>query len=240
MDYVTIPVNAARRNPDKNIKLNIIEHLRPFYLKDKDNEKPKYFISFTELPKLGVNPNFKYANPLGIYAYPLSHIWLKLIEDNVPFASKRPYVQILERTTNKILDNSYNWGNYPTDTRKLKNYVTELNLKENIDFIKLQIESKANVRNKDSAIYNIWYFLYLLSNALSKKGVNRKSPFIWTTLLTKVLDYECVMDLIGQGFIHPREPKQALFLTKDSYRHVDMILNKRYNLTSNEIKGTKV
>lgn len=229
MDYVTIPLNAARRNPDKNAKLNIIKQLRPFYLKDEDNEKPKYFISFTKLPKLGVNPNFIYDNPLGIYAYPLSQMWLKIVNDKIPFAGDRPYVQVLKRTTNKILDSSYTWEDYPKDIKKLKDYVTKLNLKRSIDFKELQSECRANVRDKDSAVYSIWYFLYLLSKALSENGINRKHSFIWTTLLTKVLDYKCVIDIEGQGFIHPNEPKQALFLTKDSYQHVDMLLNKRYN-----------
>ena len=236
MEYVKIPLNGARRNPDKNPKLTIVEQLKPFYLEDKNPKDPKYFISFTDLPKLGINPSFKFNNPLGVYAYPLNRIWLYLIKNSIPFAGNRPYVQLLKRTTNKILDNSYTWNDFSEDIKKLKNYINKLNLKESIDFKKLQSETRAGVRNKESAIYNIWYFLLLLSKDLERL-TSRKAPNIWTTLLVKALSYECVLDLEGEGFIHPSEPIQSVFLTKNSYQHIGMFLNKRYdNSRSIELK----
>ena len=99
-------ISEARRNPDKNPKISLVQALEPY------KDKPDYFISFTDgfrskakmdyediksppLPKLGINPKTKYDTPAGIYAYPLKEMWKAIKDDSIPFASDRPFIQWL-------------------------------------------------------------------------------------------------------------------------------------------------
>lgn len=73
-------VDGARRNPELNKKISIIDQLSPY----KDD--PSYFISFTDINKIGLNPSTTYDTPLGIYTYPLKEIWNDFVNNEIPFA----------------------------------------------------------------------------------------------------------------------------------------------------------
>lgn len=52
-----------------------------------------YFIQFSNIEKLGINPRSEFNTPLGIYAYPLTkRIYIQFRQDNIPFASDRKYI----------------------------------------------------------------------------------------------------------------------------------------------------
>lgn len=122
MRYVTIPLTALRSHPDLNPKITTNEDLFKYYQLDAKENFPTYYISFTELDKIGVNPNFNYRNPIGVYCYPLRYVY-KNKRLNVRFAGKRPYIQVLKLniSENKILSNlNYNNQELSTDVDKLK------------------------------------------------------------------------------------------------------------------------
>jgi len=71
------------------------------YLKDKDAND--YFISFTTLDKIGINPESGYDTPIGIYSYPLVEFFEKYkpmdkyrIGIVAPFAGDAPYVNLIK------------------------------------------------------------------------------------------------------------------------------------------------
>lgn len=90
-----------------------------------------YYISFTEINKIGINPQSKYETPLGIYAYPLIEFFdVYKPKDNyklglfAPFAGESAYVNIIKvdqfmmgrfiddistTYTDKDLENDINW-----------------------------------------------------------------------------------------------------------------------------------
>jgi hypothetical protein len=58
------------------------------------------FVSFTSIPKLGINPGTQYNTPVGVYSYPLSYILGSYNMDSgvfdVPFAGDQPYAIAFE------------------------------------------------------------------------------------------------------------------------------------------------
>lgn len=71
-------------------RTNDIESLREY------SKSGKYFISFTKLPKLGINPVGKWHNPLGIYAFRFTPEFFNenFIFDKIGFVYGNDYVQI--------------------------------------------------------------------------------------------------------------------------------------------------
>jgi len=65
--------------------------------------KPGHYISFTGLPKLGINPQSKFKTPLAIYTYALDDPWFartwathKETAKGFPFRPEQPYIQIMK------------------------------------------------------------------------------------------------------------------------------------------------
>lgn len=100
---------------------NILEQ----YKDDKD-----MYISFTQIDKIGINPQSDYNTPIGIYTYPLREIWKEFDHFGthggtikVPFAGNSPYVWLLKKTTSKFIDDMYSdYGSkdYDNDMNKLR------------------------------------------------------------------------------------------------------------------------
>lgn len=105
-------LGEARSNPDKNVKTSIVTILRPY------STKEDYYIHFTDINKLGINPKQSYNTPLGIYTYPLKEMWGEVEEDRIPFNGNCKYVFLI-KNTGKLLDvDSYK--NLTGDINKLE------------------------------------------------------------------------------------------------------------------------
>lgn len=239
----------ARSHPDKNPKIGRVQYLRKYYDRDIANGKNDYtyFISFTDLNKIGINPQNKYGTPTGIYAYPLKLMFNRLIEDTIPFASNRPHIQLLERTSNKILnfdtysksdltrdiskvddlygeqldeiwDNTENKYNYKTWKERIKGYIDgDLEDLDNAGCDYLNIGAE------------IWFYTMNVAKLIKNKNFYTDKLYMhfWNGILRSI-GYEVVIDS-GHGIIHPNESCQAVFLQKSAFRHADMIPNKRYS-----------
>ncbi len=91
----------ARRNPETSQDnrvgngINLIKR----YFQDE------YFVSFTKLNKVGINPQSRYNTPLGIYAYQLDDptIQGEIITNTVKFAGGQPYMNVLRINSDKVL-----------------------------------------------------------------------------------------------------------------------------------------
>jgi len=53
-----------------------------------------HYLSFTAMPKLGINPQSKHETPLGIYTYAMADPWFQKVWENqqFPFVADQPYV----------------------------------------------------------------------------------------------------------------------------------------------------
>lgn len=96
IDIINEELLEARRNPELNQKASSIDILSK-YVNQKD-----IFISFTDIDKLGINPQTPHseASPNGIYGYPLSDVLPNMIKAGtvkaVPYAGERPYIWIFK------------------------------------------------------------------------------------------------------------------------------------------------
>ena len=234
MKYTRINISSARKNPALNPKVSVIENLRPY------SKNSRAFITFTNINKVGVNPQSNFSTPLGIYAYPLRAFWEDIENDKIPYAGDRPYVSLLLVKRNaKILNNNYSYNDLDQDLLKLYKFCEEKKLVEsNREFVRLKDDAYEKYSFESTKpVFYIWAITRYIAFLLTLSGEDNINHITkWSSIFNKVLGYDGAIDFRGWGFIHPNEPKQALFLTKDSYQHVDMLLNKRYNNHSQHSK----
>jgi hypothetical protein len=68
--------SEERKNSQVNTKQSINDILYDYYKKSPSlfEEKKNAFVSFTTVPKLGINPQSIYSTPIVIFAYPISAV----------------------------------------------------------------------------------------------------------------------------------------------------------------------
>jgi hypothetical protein len=230
-DIMLTNLTEKRRNPDQNPRISAYEALKPY--KDDDS----YFISFTAIDKLGINPKSKYDTPLGIYSYPLKDIWkkykidyLKSVGKAVPFAGENPYIWLIKVKSNANFVNNlytdYDSKDYDRDMELVKNDIQK-NPQKYINGPSIDIDrfiddytKKAKERNPVMSMWNV------TRNLANIRG--GKSPVQWNVILHRILGYDGFADRSGKGYIHPSEPLQAVFMSKRAFDVVGEFLNKDY------------
>jgi hypothetical protein len=122
-------------DPDLGTGISSTEYLFEKYYKSEDVEN--YFISFTRVDKLGINPQSKYKTPLGIYTYPVEQFFdlyvgyvnsttlanedkWKKIGEFAPFAGDSPYVWVMKVSegVGRFIDDittTYDWKDFEDD-----------------------------------------------------------------------------------------------------------------------------
>lgn len=121
-----------RSNPDKNTFTG------PWEMADKYKHDKSVFITFTDIDKVGINPQSKYNTPIGIYCYPLvefayrhlpdfpnKEMYSNSVGEYAPFAGHSKYVSFLKLSGKggKFVDDMYkDYGSddYDRDIEKLK------------------------------------------------------------------------------------------------------------------------
>ena len=77
-------IEEKRKNPEMNLKQT------PFSIFKELKKEESWFVSFTHLDKLGINPRSIYETPLGVYCYPLKD-YQQQIEQNQTFFNSFPF-----------------------------------------------------------------------------------------------------------------------------------------------------
>lgn len=214
-------LNELRRNPELNPKVPALKSLEKY----KDNDS--YFITFTSIEKVGLNPKSPFSTPVGVYAYKLKDVYEELMDKNYLFGVDRPFVNVIQLNTNKILDLE-NYTDKSKDLQKLKKiYESEFN--SSFEEVVNEFENSKDILypiNTDGK------YVYGLMNHISNKktgksGQVQKSMVYFNVLLRK-MGYDVVIDRTGT--IHLLQPSQAVFLTPSSYKVIEKIINKNYDV----------
>ena len=94
------------------------------YIAD-DQSKPKYFMQFSDINKLGINPQSEFKTPLGVYSYPITQpIYDRFKRGQLGFATERKYIIIFKvRDGKNIIYTDYKGG---IDDKEYKNYLIKL------------------------------------------------------------------------------------------------------------------
>ena len=199
-----------------------------------DFTAPEYFMQFSDVNKLGINPSSKYNTPLGIYSYPITkQIFRLFTKGKLPFAQDRKYIIVFKPKEDKnviISLGKRNNGGIDDETYRavLEDLVPDLNKAnkwiDDSDLSADEWDAEASGESNNTGygkarsttnLGKLWYFTYLIRN----------NSTAWRTLLQNKLGIDGVVDAAGEGFIHPSERIQGVFFSKDVIEQVETIRN---------------
>jgi len=201
-----------------------------------------YFVTFTSVPELSLNPVNDYNTPTGIYSYQLA-TGNKVAD----FATNRQYAIVFKPKPGLNLLNlqKYNLGQYDADKQKLLKLLPDPMVAGFIE------EAEENAKVQSYGGY-LWYVTRAIANQLEKHketarrnntgemSVKDKKKAVWndtshlqrvipidaanewTKILRNTLGYHGVIDE-GDGIIHSHEPAQAVFWESRYLATVEMI-----------------
>ena len=216
----------ARRNPELNPKIGIVKALEPY------KNDPDVYISFRDINKIGINPFTKFNTPNGIYTYPLKEMWKNVVNNTIPYAGERPLVYVVKLKSKKGFVNDmykdYGSNDYDKDMKKL---IKLYGKNKNIDVESIISIATLEAKHKNP-ITSMWNVTRMLGEHLYKNNPAQG----WNNILSK-LGYTGFADKSGKGIIHHSEPIQAVFLTKEAFKVIGAIENKRYDTKFNYWKN---
>lgn len=242
----------ARRNADVNTDGRLTDRMSSAFgflsqFRPITGDLPNYFVTFTEIPKVGINPRSKYQTPLGIYTYPIVPQIVRAHTDkSLPFAGAENYISVVKAAVPESailwLDDTGSYSGYDRDHQKLLSFMMN-GYGDGADvegFLQRAGEAAYEPRDTQSRIWNEtrWVasaeaFMRGSNHVRSLEEVEnwldagKDIPGVavnWNYVLRKVLGYSAVVDL-DTGTIHENEPLQAVFLSMDAIRLVDQRRN---------------
>ena len=231
--------SEARRNPERSPKTSPNQVLRDLIAKTRETiRRTRYknlFVSFTSLPKLGINPGSTYNTPLGIYAYPAEYVEQEVGPNrtmgNVPFAGDQPWVNIFKSVGNIVNISRLREDNeligYYEDLRAIMSPFEKGEMRGGYmhyeDFVDKFIQDSDTEAKVDSSGGHLWYVTMRCAGVVSeRKGISKPTAWNW---IFRQLGIDGFIDE-GDGIIHENEPTQAVFFSKKSVDLIERVANK--------------
>lgn len=254
-----IDIFEARKNPDLNPKVSVNQYIDQAMAsagKLPGSDITNLFISFTQLPKLGINPRSHYNTPLGIYSYPADYV----IESthgrysmaNLPFAGKQPYANIFQGRGNIVHLNTMSVQDESLYNNKLWAYANRL---PKTDFTKHYappgkdwpdiVDNTINAavdyaRERMLPGGRLWYTTWKLSGYI-ETYLKKPASLAWNELFRQALGIDGCVDT-GKGIIHLSEPTQAVFFSLGATKLITTVQNKYSpeQMSAGEDRGVKM
>lgn len=224
--------NEARRRPDLNQRSSVFEQIKEYV------DDPNVFVSFTHIDKLGINPRSKYQTPVGIYCYPLKaaieqysiDVKKNGLYNQFPFASTANYFWLFKANNSDpsnmlyLWDTMYKQKQFNNDLQKLKKLFDKTANDDILfdDFVEIASEN-ARFPDNVGCLWNITR----CAAADWNPDASSTNPVKWNAIFRAVLGYSAVNDIQGEGIIHPSEPLQAVFFSKDAITPLLRVENKK-------------
>jgi hypothetical protein len=183
----------------------------------EDFTAPEYFMQFSDINKLGINPSSKYNTPLGIYSYPITkQIFRLFTKGKLPFAQDRKYIIVFKPKEDKnIIISLGKRNNGGIDDETYEAALAKLDDGRFDDADKWD-ELASNYAKSETNLGKLWYLTYKLQDG---------NPRAWRTIMQKKLGIDGVVDAAGEGLIHPSERIQGVFFSRDVIEQVETIRN---------------
>lgn len=224
-------IQEARRNPEQNPKTSVNEYIEQALAQAEPLGNTNFknlFVSFTDLPKLGINPQSRYNTPIGIYAYPAEYVVDKttqygeksstLTMQSLPFAGGKPWANIFRARVGANIINlkRLTEAEYNDYCEKLIDLLTKIPSKfkgttevldrQNAEVVVLNLmeDSIGFARVSSSYGGRLWYITYIISG-----NIPGNKPVVWTSLFRRI-GIDGFVDPDTE-IIHPSEPTQAVF-----------------------------
>lgn len=160
--------------------------------------------------KIGINPRSQFNTPNGIYCYPIDYVISLFKNNRWDFGTNRPFVYVIEPTSNLLISSQYTEEMFERDTKKLV---------ELYDIDPKIVADYSLTRFKPSE--NIWRLTRLIANKDSTKDNN---PNKWSAIFRSI-GYSGFFDSNGEGIIHKNEPLQCVFFSKNAFKVLEVIHN---------------
>jgi hypothetical protein len=238
----------ARRNPEQNPKVSVNQYITQALASAQPLPNTGFknlFVSFTDLPKLGINPGSRYNTPIGIYAYPAEYVIYKttpfgniyseptstMAMTALPFAGGKPWANIFRaRSGANIIDiGKFTEAQYNEYCDKLKALLTKLPIEYrpqplDSDTATKYIDTLMDAANKSARVNTpggkFWYVTMRLSEVMN----TNKTTVAWNEIFRR-LGIDGFVDP-DREIIHPSEPTQAVFFSGRAVELLDTVANK--------------
>lgn len=226
----------ARKNPEQNPKVSVNRQIYDALRSARGDTIAgieNMFVSFTEVDKLGVNPQSRYRTPLGIYAYPARYVMKEAgsslsMDASLPFAGDQPYANIFNAVGNIVNVATMTSGESVDYCRKVADLWAKVS--EDVDAEFSDVISDASTYAKFAAFSGgrFWYVTRVAAQKLFGPKWGLSVPVAWNKLFRSigidgVVDYT---DNGGYGIIHTAEPSQAVFFSIAAVGKVQRVDNK--------------
>jgi hypothetical protein len=236
----------ARRNPEQNPKVSVNQYITQALASAQPLPNTGFknlFVSFTDLPKLGINPGSRYATPIGIYAYPAEYVIYKTTQypyiggssdmsmTALPFAGGKPWANIFRARSGANIINlgKFTEAQYNEYCDKLKALLTKFpieyrNQPLDSDTATKYIDTLMDAANKSARVNTpggkFWYVTLRLSEVMN----TNRTTIAWTDIFRR-LGIDGFVDP-DREIIHPSEPTQAVFFSGRAVELLDTVANK--------------
>jgi hypothetical protein len=194
-----------RKNPEQNPRLSPLDELQAIANKHKKDVN-NIFVTFTDVDKLGANPQSPYDTPLGICSYPIKYVIRKKMD--VPYQAATPFIQVF-----KIADSSNIWN---------------LSKDKQVDEI---VQKLPQIFNKKASPINTAKQAYKAIQDYCNRTVfdtynGREVGVLFRKILTGV-GITGILDN-GKGIIYRTEKNQAIFFTTRILKHISTVDNSTF------------
>ncbi len=248
-------LTERRSNPDKNPRSRVVDQIRDAVSKAGG----RCFVSFTDVDKIGIRPDSKYNTPLGVYFYPFELVDSVDRVGKLPFASDRPYVQIVRAKDGaKIIDlstlgeseekeyyerifpifakaaeRSWKPGLKPETRKELADTVREA-----FDHV---VEKASEKALHDTPGGRLWYVTRRVAQTMASGRSSGEIPGstlrtmapaqsrAWNKLFRELGVDAC--ESTKESVIHRNEPIQAVFFDPTKFEHVATVRNQNDSVT---------
>ena len=174
---------------------------------------PDMFVTFTDMLKVGINPQTEWDDPIGIYTYPVRET-LEGFASGVPlYGAHRPYIHLV-RSTGRMLELQ------AVPERLFEESVEPLTLLlGNADLVEYTMTMFNLSRQPGERIWSATRRLALQIGTQTK----RDPKVLWNKIF-RTMGYDAVSDR-GESIISDNEPAQAVFLGTAALKVVQAIRN---------------
>ena len=227
------------------------------YVDVRENGICKYAIRMIGGMQTGINPGYRFANPRGIYCYPLtSEIYKQLVNDKLPYVSKAEHIVVFElQKTDKWLninaqDKYPNWLDICRQmTENAKKMSGKIDQSQNIDFDQILRDAEYGGKHwnfSDGAkIYDFGFFLkkFFVGEVFFKwdsdggEVYRNKQAVAWQKLIQSV-GFVGIYDE-GESVLHPSEPTQLVALQVDALKTIKFYETKNFRKSKTPFVNSK-
>jgi hypothetical protein len=234
--YESVMKEKQRFAKEKGVKYQP-EILKKYHDEFKRRNDPFLFAQFSDVPKLGMNPQSSFRTPLGIYSYSVidgEQSVEEIEKGDVPFAGDREHIILFTvkpqyKKHVLILDKNGNINPKSGVTEQdLEMKLNELEPRDNPEELEKYFYAIKNAFNP-STLSRFWNVTRIFSVDNFDEYSFDKKPNItkWNKLLRDLGIYG-VIDK-GSGTVHFHEPHQAVFFSKEMLELLEIIDKKEDN-----------